>query len=169
MNYPQAGGGWQQIPPPTMPPQPYPGQPYPAGYYTPGYYPPPPPPKKKKTWLWVLLAILTVIVLAVGGFVGFKIYERNRTVTVTYEATGTGSASVMYTGGKSVIDVDLPWTEEVTIPDSKNFQVLVRPGTSGAIVTCTVSIAGKVIVTSTTNTSSATSSHLPFALCQGVA
>ncbi|MDH6194709.1 hypothetical protein M2272_001338 [Mycobacterium frederiksbergense] len=151
MNYPQAGGGWQQMPPPNMPPRPYPGQPYPGQPYTPGYYAPPPPPRKK-TWLWVLLAFVTVIVLVVGGIVAVKLYA-NRDQTMTYEVTGTGAtALVAYSdtrnGGDDPAEVSLPWTTEYT---GKNHSVykLQAKALADDTVTCKVSIGGKVVATDT--------------------
>ncbi|MFV8246010.1 hypothetical protein [Mycolicibacterium peregrinum] len=160
MGDPQGGNGWQQMPSPNMQPQPYPGQPVHGQPYAPVYYAPPPPPKNRKIWLWVLLAILTVVVLAVAGFIGFKFYERSRGVTVRYEVTGTGTAQIVFPGNEFVEKVDLPWSKEVTHTRPNEFLLIARPLTAGAVVTCTVKIAAKVIVTDTTKDSSP-------ALCQG--
>ncbi|MGV0815180.1 hypothetical protein ABQF34_24725 [Mycolicibacterium boenickei] len=163
MNYPQGGNGWQQIPPPNMPPQPYAGQPYPGQPYAPGYYAP--PPKKKMTWLWVLLALLVVVVLAVGGYVGFRFYGKDRDVTLAYSVIGTGTAQVSYTGGSSVKDVELPWAETVTLPSPGSFQVIARPGDSSVIVACTVSMDGEVIETGVPQGATGSSR---VAICQGI-
>lgn len=145
MNYPQGGNGWQQMPPPNMPPQPYPGQPYLGQPYAPGYYVPPPPPKKKKTWLWVLLAILAVVVLAVAGLMLYV----NR--TMTYEVTGTGAtATVVYSETRDSgerAEVPLPWTKKFTGTHSVfNLQALPL---NDDTVTCKVTIGGRVIATDT--------------------
>lgn len=159
MNFPQGGNGWQHMPPHNMAPQVYPGQPYPQAY-APGYYAPSPPPKKSKAWLWVLLAILTVIVLGVGGYVGFVGFRspaspaqdspaEHDQMTLTLEVTGTGTAGVWYTPDLTVRPVDLPWTEEVTIPKSDSFALNVNPVNRDATVTCKVSIDGKVVAVDT--------------------
>ncbi|CRZ13473.1 hypothetical protein [Mycolicibacterium neworleansense] len=145
MNYPQ-GGSWQHMPP-NMPPPPYPGQPY-----SPGYYAPPQPPKKKKTWLWILLAVLTVVVVAVGGGIAFVVVKskaHNREMTLTLEVTGTGRAGVWYTPDLTVKQVDLPWSAEITIPESDSFELDVGRINRDAAITCTVSIGGREIVTNT--------------------
>lgn len=166
MNYPQGGNGRQQMPPPNvppanMPPQPYAGQPYPGQPYTgqpygPGYYAPtpaPPPKKKKKTWLWVPLAILAVVGLAVGGVFGFKYYDLNRTVTYTYEVTGTGATALVSYGHNGVrvteaTEVPLPWT--MTFEGTRRWDYqLTANAPYGETVTCTVSINGTVVVTKT--------------------
>lgn len=152
MNYPQDGHVWPQMPPPNTPPQVYPGQPY-----APGYYAPPPPPKNSTAWVWVLLAILTVIVLAVGGGIAFVVFKspaqdspaEHGDMTLTLEVTGTGSAAVWYTPDLTVRRVDLPWTEEVTIPKSDSFELDVNPVNRDATATCTVSVGGKAIATET--------------------
>lgn len=146
MNYPQGGNGWQQMPPPGVPPQPYP--PGPTGYYAPGYYPPPAPPKKKKTWLWVLLALFTVIVLAVGGGIAFALHAIDRPVTLTYEVTGSGdSASIRYTvrgldDTKQEDAAGLPWTMDVTTERVFQLTAYPRPGET---VECKVSADGEVL------------------------
>ncbi|MBU9765822.1 hypothetical protein FR943_18490 [Mycobacterium sp. TNTM28] len=145
MSYPQGGNGWQQMPPPNMAPQPFPGQPYGPGYY-------PPPPKKKKTWLWVLLAIVTVIVVGIGGILAFVYYDSSRVVTVTYEVAGTdGSATVMYSQGEfgnltTEEGVALPWRKDVELaPDAaKAFQLTVQPEPGGS-AECKVTLNGEVI------------------------
>lgn len=140
MNYPQAGGGWQQ-----MPPQPYPGQPYAPGYAA--------PPKKRKTWLWILLAILVVIILAVGGAVALFNRAIDRPVTVTYEVTGSGqSASVRYSvkgfdDTKQEDAAELPWTMDVEMTEensTKVFQLTAYPR-PGERVECKVSANGEVL------------------------
>ncbi|MUL83566.1 MULTISPECIES: hypothetical protein [unclassified Mycolicibacterium] len=160
MNYPQAGDGWQQMPPPIFSAQPQPGQPY-----APRHYPSATPPRKKKTWLWVLLAIVAVIVLAVGGGVAFFAVKSPAQdgMTLTLKVTGTGSAGVWYTPDLSVKRVDLPWTEEITIPKSESFELDVAPVNHDAPVTCTVSIGGTDIVT---NTSSPTGSGSAILICK---
>ncbi|WP_066898349.1 hypothetical protein [Mycolicibacterium houstonense] len=153
MNYPHGDAGWHQMPPPNMPPQGYPGQPYPSQPYGPGYYGPFPPPKKKKAWPWVLLAIVAVIVVAVGGVFGFKYYDLHRTVTYTYEVTGTGTTALIshsYNGGASSGDteVPLPWTKTFEGERDASFHLLAN-AFWGETVTCKVSIDGTVIITKT--------------------
>ncbi|WP_066898347.1 MmpS family transport accessory protein [Mycolicibacterium houstonense] len=157
MNYPQGGNGWQHMPPHNMAPQVYPGQPYPQAY-APGYYAPPPP-KKSKAWLWVLLAILTVIVLGVGGYVAFVAVESKRTWTVTYQVRGTGnSAAVRYSvrdGDTTREDVPLPWTKEVTFTPSKAYVLEVSPAANGEMVTCEVHVDGELVDSDTVTGSGA--------------
>ncbi|WKG01645.1 MmpS family transport accessory protein [Mycolicibacterium sp. HK-90] len=144
MNYPQGGHVWHQTPPPNMPPQVYPGQPY-----APGYYAPPPPPKKSRAWLWVLLAILTVIVLAVGGYVVFVAVESKRTWTVTYQVSGSGnSAAVRYSvrdGGTTTENVHLPWTKEASFGASTTFVLEVTPAAISDSVACEVRVNGQLV------------------------
>ncbi|CRZ13472.1 hypothetical protein [Mycolicibacterium neworleansense] len=158
MSYPQSGNGWQQMPP-NMPPQP---PPYPSQQY-PGYYAPPPT-KKTKIWLWVPLAILAVVGLAVGGVFGFKYYELNRTVTYTYEVTGTGDTALVSYGhdGRGVTEateVPLPWSKTFEGTRRSDFQ-LTANAPYGETVTCTVSIDGSVVVTKTEPSG-------PWAACTG--
>lgn len=149
MNYPQGGTGWQQTTPPNMPLQGYPGQPY-----VPGYYVPPPPPKKSNAWLWVLLALLLVIVLAVGGYIGFVAVESNRQWTVTYRVTGTGnSAAVRYSvreGGTTRENVHLPWAKDATLNASTAFVLEATPATDRETVTCEVRVNGKLVASNIT-------------------
>lgn len=166
MNYPQGGNGWQQMPPPNVPPQSpsYPAQQYPGQPYAPGYYAPPQPKKKRMIWLWVPLAILAVVGLAVGGVFGFKYYELNRTVTYTYEVTGTGDTALVSYGhdGGGVTDateVPLPWSKTFEGTRRSDFQ-LTANAPYGETVTCTVSIDGAVVVTKTEPSG-------PWAACTG--
>lgn len=180
--------------PPGHPQQPYGQQPPPYGQqpqgggyppqgggYPPqgGGYPPqggyPQPPRKKKVWPWVLGGIALVLLLIIGGCVAFVgtvaneiDKEANREVTVTYEAGGTGTATVTYSGqGMDVgqeSDVALPWTKDVALDGLvKYVSLTVMAGFEGGQVSCKITVDGKVIA------EDQASGQLATANCSGTA
>lgn len=130
-------------------------QPQPGGYPQPGAYPQ--PPQQKKVWPWVLGAVLLVLFLIVGGCVAFVGVvaneidkEAKREVTVSYEAGGTGTASITYAGKGLDLgqesDVALPWSKDIELDGLVKFVSLnVRTGSEGGEVTCTITANGKII------------------------
>ncbi|MEV0854358.1 MmpS family transport accessory protein [Nocardia fluminea] len=153
--------------PPGHPQQPYSQQPPPygrqpaGGYPQQGGYPPqggyPQPPRKKKVWPWVLGGVLVVLLLVVGGCVALVgtvaneiENEVSREVTVSYEAGGSGTSTVIYTDGSLDVvtesDTALPWSKNVTITGLVKFVSLsVMSGIDGGTVSCKITVGGKVI------------------------
>ncbi|WP_410872272.1 MmpS family transport accessory protein [Nocardia sp. A7] len=150
----------------NAPQQPYGQQPYgqqpPYGQQTPGGgYPQqggyPQPPRKKKVWPWVLGGILVVLLLIVGGCVAFVGTvaneignEASREVAVSYQATGSGTGTVIYSDGtldvQTEADVPLPWSKDVTITGLvKQSALSVMSSFDGGTVSCKIVVDGKVI------------------------
>lgn len=147
--------------PPGYPQQPYGQQPPPYGQQPAGGYPPqggyPPPPRKKKVWPWVLGGVLVVLLLVVGGCVALVgtvaneiENEVSREVTVSYQAGGTGTGTVIHTDGSMDVvtesDIALPWSKDVAVTGLVKFVSLsVMSGIDGGTVSCKITVGGKVI------------------------
>lgn len=142
------------------------GHPQPGGYPAQGGYPQ--PPKKKKVWPWVLGGIALVFLLIVGGCVAIVGVaaneidkEANREVTVAYEVTGTGTASVFYSGRNfdtaQENDTALPWTKNVTMDGLlKVVSLTATNGAEDGEISCRITVGGKVIAEQTSSGAFAT-------------
>ncbi|MGO3325201.1 hypothetical protein [Gordonia sp. (in: high G+C Gram-positive bacteria)] len=139
-----------------QPPYGQPGQYPPPGY--PGYQ----PPKKRKVWPWVLVGVIVLFIAMIGGcfaIVGGAAEsidnESKRVVTVTYEITGDGVGSAMYTTQNwdtaHDTDVTFPWKKDVQITGlgkpvslmaSNNFD-------SSGTIKCSIRQGDKVIAENT--------------------
>ncbi len=131
------------------------------GQWYPPQVPPAQPVKKpvyKRVWFWLLV----VLALGIGACVsiinlaGNAINTaNNKTHTVVYSVTGSGSVSLSYAaidknqGGMTQnSDVPLPWTKTITGSGLFNYySVTATLGAGGGSATCTITVDGKVVTT----------------------
>ncbi|CAN5376685.1 hypothetical protein BH09ACT6_BH09ACT6_18310 [soil metagenome] len=96
--------------------------------------------------------------------------EANQDVAVVYQASGDGKASIFYStfsngrsGTESATGTILPWEKDLTVKaggqfDFNSFNLTVTGDADTTSVTCTISVAGKVISTQTGNGAYSTAS-----------
>lgn len=132
----------------------------------PGYAPPPPnmppaapgkpsKPLYKRVWFWIII----VVVLGMGGCIAAvagtskAISDANNVKhTIVFSVQGTGTPTITFSsfdnannGTTQISDATLPWTKSFTGKGIFNdYSVTATLGSDGGIITCTVTIDGKV-------------------------
>lgn len=130
----------------------------------PQYGPPqyPPPPKKRRGCMWAGIIALVVLVLGTLGFcaaVGQGIDDATKeSHTVLYEVTGDGpKVDITYSsdGAGSISQnsgAKPPWKQSVTVTGVFNSYTLSAQngmGSKGGVVSCKITLDGKVVKQST--------------------